>query len=368
MSLSQYREWAGVRPKNEAYSKNAAYGNGSGGSGLQSYSISSNPNPNYYPPSQSYTNPYVGVQNAFYNPYAMNSMPYGGYNSNNYSDAMIRASKAREVNIRAKQALVTNMILKNSSLPTAGKSYANYGQSQHPPPNWDSSMNSNGKSDVDHSANEHVRESESSNATSTKESAPVAGTSSKQPDPHIKGDNDDDVAYEKEKSKNKADAYDKKLTGLSQDIARSVQDYNKALQKDADDLLSDEKRRQNAKKEATDKTKNIMENLIKRSERKNKNRKPLWRHRLAGLSNPPPDLLITGPQLFRAVVKAIIGLIIRPRLLIFHRKTSTQTKERRVLSKTLNVLSDSITEWMGKLVQVPVSTLVQVNNKTKLAD
>lgn len=63
-------------------------------------------------------------------------------------------------------------------------------------------------------------------------------------------------------------------------------------------------------------------------------------------------------RLFRVVVRSIIGMIIRPQHEIYRRRSQQLEGNKRSFERALQVMLESIADWMGRTVQLPVSSIV----------
>ena len=86
---------------------------------------------------------------------------------------------------------------------------------------------------------------------------------------------------------------------------------------------------------------------------------PRWRHRLLGNSDPPTELIMKGVVLFRAIVRMVINLFIRPMIVVRDRNRATRVSEMSDLSRTMYAYFDHLNAWVGKLCKVPITSLVQ---------
>ncbi len=86
---------------------------------------------------------------------------------------------------------------------------------------------------------------------------------------------------------------------------------------------------------------------------------PMWRHIAAGNHNPPPELVMKGAALFRCIANIIIALVVRPRLSVRDKQASERDAEMQSLMKSLKLYIEPATSWMGKIVKIPLQTIVQ---------
>lgn len=87
---------------------------------------------------------------------------------------------------------------------------------------------------------------------------------------------------------------------------------------------------------------------------------PLWRHRLNGRHDPPPETVLRGRRLFRLIAKAVMYMFIKPTVAVIRRKLNARESHRKDLQKTLRLLAGAFDDWLGKIVQLPVTSIVQV--------
>jgi hypothetical protein len=87
--------------------------------------------------------------------------------------------------------------------------------------------------------------------------------------------------------------------------------------------------------------------------------KPLWRHKLLGNHTPPKATIISGRKLFRVIAWSVVVMIISPLNLVYQRKKKKAESSRRELDKSLRIMLESFAEWMGKVVQLPLVSIVQ---------
>lgn len=149
---------------------------------------------------------------------------------------------------------------------------------------------------------------------------------------------------------------DPKLNELASKISQAVAENKNEL---------DSKAKKNKNKKKLDKTELIAENKKKIDSVMKKNANsvilmPLWRHRRNGIMNPPPDKILKGKRLFRVIVKSLLGMFIRYSVVSYKVKLEMREKERQALTRALNIYSESMDDWLAKLVSMPLSSLQQV--------
>jgi hypothetical protein len=87
---------------------------------------------------------------------------------------------------------------------------------------------------------------------------------------------------------------------------------------------------------------------------------PLWRHKLNGRLDPPPETILKGKRLLRLIVRVVLYMFVRPTVAVMRRKLNAREVDRKDLQKTLKLLAGSFDDWLGKLVQLPVTSVAQV--------
>jgi len=63
--------------------------------------------------------------------------------------------------------------------------------------------------------------------------------------------------------------------------------------------------------------------------------------------------------LWRAITRVLIQIVYRPCLLILKNKLRIKAREMRDYTETLNIIAGSMDEWLSKLVQLPLASIVQ---------
>ena len=86
---------------------------------------------------------------------------------------------------------------------------------------------------------------------------------------------------------------------------------------------------------------------------------PMWRHIAAGNPNPPPELVMKGISLFKCAANIIIAFVVRPRLSVRNKQAKIRQAETQSLMKSLKLYIDPTTNWLGKVVKIPLQTIVQ---------
>jgi hypothetical protein len=88
---------------------------------------------------------------------------------------------------------------------------------------------------------------------------------------------------------------------------------------------------------------------------------PLWRHRLRGNMNPKPEEILRGKSLFRVACLMVMQFYVKPHLAIQRRKAQTRSSEMDSMLKSLLLFIDNTGHWLGKLVKLPLSSIIQVS-------
>lgn len=157
-----------------------------------------------------------------------------------------------------------------------------------------------------------------------------------------------------------------KLNMLAEDMSKAVTRFSEDLTREENQKLSDAKRKKKAAKDALSVDKKKIESLLKEND-KVPVRMPLWRHRLYGRYNPDERTVLRGVRLFRVIARSLLYLILVPSLATFKRKQSRRESERKDLERMLKIVSGEFDDWFGKLIHLPVSSIVQVSYKTIIA-
>jgi hypothetical protein len=152
-------------------------------------------------------------------------------------------------------------------------------------------------------------------------------------------------------------SYHKVLGALAKELEVFVDDTSNLLQKETSESLSKDQKAQKAQREESKQNRQNIESLLKKQNATM--RLPLWRHKLAGILNPPKSQIIGGSRLFRCVVLSVIAMIIRPSLTISGRELKRMQTFRKEFDKTLIIVLESISDWLGKIVQLPITSIVQ---------
>jgi hypothetical protein len=87
---------------------------------------------------------------------------------------------------------------------------------------------------------------------------------------------------------------------------------------------------------------------------------PRWKHRLIGNTRPLPSEVLGGIRLFRVVARAVMVVMIRPRLAIRRRKLRVKDRQMSDLSRKIQFLADLCCSWLGKSVNVPFISIEHV--------
>lgn len=87
---------------------------------------------------------------------------------------------------------------------------------------------------------------------------------------------------------------------------------------------------------------------------------PLWRHRLRGTINPKPEEVLKGKSMFRVAYYMVMHFYVKPRLSVQNRKAQTKSSEMDSLLKSLLLFIDNTSHWLGKLIKIPISSIIQV--------
>lgn len=352
---------------------------------------------NYQYPQNGYQG-YGGVPSQYPQQYP----PRGGYATSNYDPValQLRIVQAKQVNLMYKQNLVRNMILNNNT-PVAQQNrheapYGNnnpyqpvYPQQQQQPRLYSqeepqlTSQSSLPLLQRDFRNERHAgtpRSHESSLSAAHEElfrtTPPIAAAQPYQSQqlrvqpPQVKpstrdayhrpteaGDDEDhaipfeDFAASSAPMRPRDDV--KMLSTLAENMAQTVSDNTDALKKIT------AARKKIAQAPNAEKTKKKIEQMIK----VNANAPavmPLWRHKLNGRHDPPPETVLKGIRLFRLVARSLLNFVVKPIVASVKHQLVVRESGRKDLQKTLKIVAGGIDDWIGKLVQLPVSSVAQV--------
>lgn len=81
---------------------------------------------------------------------------------------------------------------------------------------------------------------------------------------------------------------------------------------------------------------------------------PMWRHKLGGNANPPPELVLKGKTLLYAVVKGVISMIVRPQLSIDKRKVESKKRFKAELNRALIFYGGICDKWVSQNLKAPI--------------
>ena len=87
---------------------------------------------------------------------------------------------------------------------------------------------------------------------------------------------------------------------------------------------------------------------------------PLWRHRLRGNINPKSEEILKGKSLFRVACIVVLYFYVKPQISILNRKSQTRSSEMDSLLKSILLFLDNSGHWIGKVVRLPISSIIQV--------
>ena len=132
---------------------------------------------------------------------------------------------------------------------------------------------------------------------------------------------------------------------LQKSVGSLVDEYKKSIQE------SQEGVERNKENEVKKKLRHIL-----KKEGKGASRMPLWRHKLAGNNNPPPELVLKGKHLFYVVARGVIVLIVRPQLSIDKRKRESKKKFKAELNRSLIFYGGICDKWMAQNLKTPINS------------
>lgn len=88
--------------------------------------------------------------------------------------------------------------------------------------------------------------------------------------------------------------------------------------------------------------------------------KPKWRHYSEGRRDPALDKILKGKALWKAIVQALICLIIRPSTTCNKAKATTRDRECLELTRTITVFFDICGQWIYQQIKAPMRSICEV--------
>ena len=138
-------------------------------------------------------------------------------------------------------------------------------------------------------------------------------------------------------------------------MAESVESNDKVLNERtimANKKKADETAERRKRKEAKDLIQGLLRN-------KKAYKMPRWRHMVKGNRTPTPDVLMKGISLFRMAGRLVLYMIAKPWLAVKKKREETKAKQMTMLNKTIMMYTDSTNDWLGRLVKVPLASIVR---------
>lgn len=151
-----------------------------------------------------------------------------------------------------------------------------------------------------------------------------------------------------------------KLHSLSEVVSSTVDDYSMQLKTAINDQLPINKRNKVARQAAQARHKQDIESLLQNKGNQRIEILPRWKHlHLYNNANPNPATVLRPYRLFRVIAWAIAYIITGPLLGRFKRRLKHRERDRRELKRTIDLFVENVDDWIGKSVQLPLSTIVQ---------
>lgn len=87
---------------------------------------------------------------------------------------------------------------------------------------------------------------------------------------------------------------------------------------------------------------------------------PRWKHRLYHNNpNPPLQNIMKSGRLFRTIAWSLCVLVTGPLLEIYRRRGKYRDREKREFKHTLSLFIETLDDWIGRLIQLPLSSMVE---------
>ena len=87
---------------------------------------------------------------------------------------------------------------------------------------------------------------------------------------------------------------------------------------------------------------------------------PAWRHKLAGNNNPAPAMVLRGKSLFRVAAMVVLHFYAKPILNVRRRRREGKNVMLKEFSQSTKLFFDICSSWVGKKVQIPLSSILKV--------
>ena len=87
---------------------------------------------------------------------------------------------------------------------------------------------------------------------------------------------------------------------------------------------------------------------------------PRWRHEMLGNLNPRPEYILRGKKLFRLIARIVLHFYVKPMLNVRQKKFQDRYNLMKEFSRSTKLFFDICCGWMGKLMYIPVTSILQV--------
>jgi hypothetical protein len=155
--------------------------------------------------------------------------------------------------------------------------------------------------------------------------------------------------------------FNQKLHTLSEEMAQAVGENSKLLTTALDDQLPVNKRKQKEKRAAHARHRQDIESQLQNQPVSAVEILPKWKHLLNNNFHPAPNKVMKSYRLFRAIAWAVVHMITNPIISINRRKSKYIERDKREFKHTLDLFTETLDDWMGKLIQLPLASIVQVH-------
>jgi hypothetical protein len=303
---------------------------------------------------------------------------YPQQNSNNqYLQLQMRISQARQANIMYKQQLGRMLVNNNNnnrpsinSIPDSGEISlsSNYRSYEAGPP---LSKSSSGEPSFNSNQNTGTGVNRSAMSPSVSIRPPSTSTSNVPADAVVQPSPSKLPSSNYQQPYSLPTNYQKQIHSTLDLMHSNINSHKKLLEDCKSEQISARKRDEIQKKLENQQARDKIVSLLQEKSNSNdpdhseENKSalhmlPLWKHKANGNNNPPRHLIMNNYRLFRIVAQAIFCLVVIPQSNIYKRRKAVMAHNKNEFSRTLHVVVESLGEWMGKIVQLPISSVVTV--------
>lgn len=93
---------------------------------------------------------------------------------------------------------------------------------------------------------------------------------------------------------------------------------------------------------------------------------PRWRHVAAGVTDPQPEYVLGGKRLFRLVARLVLHFYAKPILKVRKRRLEDKGGLMEEFARSSQLFFDICSGWVGKVVQIPLMSILQVSRTSYL--